>query len=226
MLSSVTIMVTTVMVDCQQQDHADNIYIYVILYIKIFELKSVCVTIGIDSSGRSCLLFTLSQTGGYMKVRDVMEPISHWLTPEMTLHEAIPVMHNAKRGHGLSVNAIVVLDGEKKLAGIVSTTDILRTILPPDMYLDDSEDNFSWEILRQDRIEKTKKIQVRSIMTEDVRVVRNDMSIMRCADRLLVEQIRRLPVIALDGQVVGVVYLRDVYNKITELLCDTVSIAA
>jgi len=156
-----------------------------------------------------------------MKVRDVMEPLEHWLNPEMNLHEAIGVMHEARRGHGLSVNAIVVLDSERKLAGIVSTTDILRTILPPEMYLDDDQEHFSWKILRQDRIEKTKKTLVRRIMTEDVRVIRADVSIMRCADRLLVEQIRRLPVIGLDGSVVGVVYLRDVYNTVSDLLCDT-----
>lgn len=157
-----------------------------------------------------------------MKVRDVMESLHHWLTPEMNLHQAIRVMQEARRSHGLPVNAIVVLDSEKKLAGIVSTTDILRTILPPEMYLDD--EGFSWEILQQDRIEKTKKTSVRSIMTEDVRVIRADESIMRCADRLLVEGIRRLPVIGMDGSVVGVVYLRDVYNTVTELLCPTDSL--
>jgi CBS domain-containing protein len=156
-----------------------------------------------------------------MKVRDIMEPLGDWLTPEMTLHEAITVMQGVKRGHGLSVNAIVVLDADMKLAGIVSTTDILRAILPPGMFLDDDLGTLSWEGLRQDRIEKTKNIHVQNIMTEDVRVIRTDESIMRCADRLLVEQIRRLPVIALDGRVVGVVYLRDVYNKVIELLCET-----
>lgn len=153
-----------------------------------------------------------------MKVIDIMEPLEYWLNPEMTLHEAIAIMHNAKRLHGLSVNAICVLDAEMKLVGIVSTTDILRTILPPGMFLDDGPDGLSWEGLRTDRINKTRNIRVSEIMTEDVRVIRTTESVMRCADRLLVEHIRRLPVVALDNRVVGVVYLRDVYNKVTELL--------
>lgn len=153
-----------------------------------------------------------------MKVIDIMEPLQYWLNPEMTVHEAIGVMHRAKRGHGLSVNAIVVLDSEMKLAGIVSTTDILRAILPPGMLLDDGPDGLSWEGLRLTSIEKTKNISVRQIMIEDVRVIGTSESIMRCADRLLVEHIRRLPVVALDGRVVGIVYLRDVYNRVTELL--------
>ncbi len=156
-----------------------------------------------------------------MKVMDVMEPLKYWLHPEMTLQEAIKIMHSARRGHGLSVNAIVVLDSEMKLAGIVSTTDILRAILPSGMYLDEGPDGLSWEALRHDRIEKTRYTRISQIMTEDVRVIKTDVTVMRCADTLLVEQIRRLPVIARDGRVVGVVYLRDVYNTVTELLCET-----
>lgn len=158
--------------------------------------------------------------GGVMKVLDIMEPLTHWLTPEMTLHEAITIMHQTKRGHGLSVNGIVVLDSERKLVGIVSTKDILRAILPSEMFFDDDHTSVSWEGLRQDRITRTKNIHVRNIMTEDVRTIRTGESILRCADRLLSEQIRRLPVVAMDGKVVGVIYLRDVYNTVTELLCE------
>lgn len=155
-----------------------------------------------------------------MKVIDIMEPLKYWLTPEMTLDEAVSVMQKAKRGHGLSVNGIVVLDGYQKLVGIVSTTDIIRAILPPGMYLDDGPDGLSWEGLKKDRQEKARKIHVSEIMAEDVRVIKTGESIMRCADKMLEEQMRRLPVIALDGRVVGVVYLRDVYNRVTELLLE------
>lgn len=168
----------------------------------------------------------LGNQGGVMKVIDVMEYLNYWLTPEMNLLEAIAVMKQAKRGHGLSVNAIVVLDGDKKLVGIVSTTDILRTILPPGMYLDEGPDGSdSWDGLRIDRIRQAKNTTVGQIMTEDVRTIKTDESIMRCADRLLVEQLRRLPVVARDGRVVGMVYLRDVYNRITGILCEPAMVA-
>jgi CBS domain-containing protein len=152
-----------------------------------------------------------------------MEPITDWLTPEMTLHEAIRVMHRVKRGHGLSVNGIVVLDGVMKIVGIVSTTDILRAIMVAEMFLDDELSEATLENLRRDCFEKTRQMHVSSIMTEDVRVIRSSDSIMRCADILLVEQVRRLPVVAMDGKVVGTVYLRDVYNAVTRLLCETES---
>lgn len=160
-----------------------------------------------------------------MKVRDIMEPINNWLTPEMSVLQAIQVMKRTKRGHGLSVNGITVLNNEMKLVGIVSTKDILRLLIPSYMYLEGlPEDDTGWESMRIERTEKVNKLSVSDIMTEDVRVISLNESIMRCADIMLVEQIRRLPVVGIDGRVLGIVYLRDVYNAITNLLCDTSAI--
>jgi len=157
-----------------------------------------------------------------MKVRDIMEPLHSWLTPEMTVLDAIEAMKHSRRSHGLPLNAIIVLDNDRKLVGIVSTTDILRLLIPSYMYLDDQiEDNSSWDPVRADRTERARSLHVRDIMTEDVRVINLHDSIMRCADIMLVEQIRRLPVVGTEGKVLGVVYLRDVYNNITEILCNT-----
>jgi len=160
-----------------------------------------------------------------MKVRDIMEPLHNWLTPEMSVLEAIQVMKRTKRGHGLSVNGIAVLDDELKLVGIVSTKDILRLLIPPYAYMEGMEgDDESWEGIRNDRTEKVRTMKVQDIMTEDVRTISLYDSVMHCADVMLAEQLRRLPVIGTDGRVMGTIYLRDVYNALTEILCDTSAI--
>lgn len=156
-----------------------------------------------------------------MKVKDIMEPLTSWLSPEMTILEAIRIMQQTKRGHGLAVNGIVVLDHERKLVGILSTRDVLRILIPSFMYLHEITDENTWVGLRLDRTAKLQSTTVGRIMTEDVRVISYDEPIMRCADLMLVEQRRRLPVIGPDGKVMGVVYLRDVYNAVTNLLCHT-----
>ena len=153
-----------------------------------------------------------------MKVKDLMEPITSWLTPEMSLREAIRVMKSTKRGHGLSVNGIVVLDGAMNLVGIVSTKDILRILIPSHIYFDDRHHKISWEAIRAEKAHAIQSSTVRKIMTEDVRVISAEETLLRCADILLTEQIRRLPVTRSDGKVVGVIYLRDVYNALVELL--------
>lgn len=160
-----------------------------------------------------------------MKVKDIMEPLKSWLTPEMTVQQAIQEMKQTKRGHGLPVNGIVVLDNEMRLVGIVSTKDILRLLIPSHVYLDDNFDQLTWEGLRHDSTEKAKKTRVSDIMSEDVRVISFNDTIMRCADVLLVEQLRRLPVVGPEGRVIGTVYIRDVYTAVTNLLCETMAVA-
>ncbi len=153
-----------------------------------------------------------------MRVKDLMEPISSWLTPDMPLSEAIQVMKSSKRRHGLSVNGIVVLDGAMNLVGIVSIKDILRILIPSHIYFDDHHDHISWESIRNEKKASIQSTTVSKIMTEDVRVISAEETLLRCADILLTEQIRRLPVTRSDGKVVGVVYLRDVYKAMIELL--------
>ncbi len=153
-----------------------------------------------------------------MRVKDLMEPIKNWLTPDMSLREAIRVMKSTKRGHGLSVNGIVVLDEAMNLVGIVSTIDILRILIPSHVYFDEDHDHISWEAIRNEKSAAIQSINVSQLMTEDVRVIAAEETLLRCADILLTEQLRRLPVTRSDGKVVGVIYLRDVYNAMIELL--------
>ncbi len=153
-----------------------------------------------------------------MKVKDVMEPIKNWLTPEMTVGEAIKVMEATKRGHGLSVNGIVVLDIAMNLVGIVSTKDILRLIIPSHLYFEEHHTHIDWDSLRREKSVIAESTTVGKIMSDDVRVITAEETLLRCADMLLAEQIRRLPVTRSDGKVVGIIYLRDVYNALTKLL--------
>lgn len=153
-----------------------------------------------------------------MKVKDLMEPLKNWLTAEMSLREAIKVFKSTKRGHGLPVNALVVLDNEMNLVGIVSTKDILRLLIPPHVYMDDPQTQISWTAVQSDKKVEIETTTVSQIMTEDVRVIDAEESIFRCADSLLSQQLRRLPVTRSDGKVAGVIYLRDVYNGLTEMI--------
>ncbi len=151
-----------------------------------------------------------------MRVKDLMEPIKNWLSPEMHLPEAIQTMKSTKRGHGLSVNGLVVLDAAMNLVGILSTKDIMRILIPSSSYID--ADFVSWETIQREKSGIVKATRVSQIMTEDVRVISAEETLLRTADILLAEQIRRLPVTRSDGKVVGIIYLRDVYNAMTELV--------
>lgn len=153
-----------------------------------------------------------------MKVKDIMEPLKNWLTPEMSLKEATQVFKATKRAHGLPVNGLVVLDNEMNLIGIVSTKDILRLLIPSHIYFDDQHSQISWDAVRADKAGEFEFTKVSKVMNEDVRVIAAEDSIFRCADMLLSQQIRRLPVTRSDGKIAGIIYLRDVYNALTEMI--------
>ena len=120
-----------------------------------------------------------------MKVKDIMEPIKNWLTPEMSLREAVQVMRSTKRGHGLSVNGIVVLDQAMNLVGIVSTKDILRIIIPAHVFFEERLSDISWESIRREKSAIAESMPVSKIMTEDVRVIAAEETLLRCADIFL-----------------------------------------
>jgi len=155
-----------------------------------------------------------------MRVKDIMEPLKNWLTPEMSLNEAMKVFKATKRGHGLPVNGLIVLDEHMTLRGIVSTIDILRFLIPSHMYLDDRHNHIPWDSIRADKAGALHATTVNKIMTEDVRVITAEESIFRCADLLLTERVRRLPVTRNDGKVAGMIFLRDVYNALTEMVAN------
>lgn len=166
------------------------------------------------------LSFTITyhQRGLNMKVKDVMEPLRNWLNPEMTILEAIRAFKETKRGNGLPVNGMVVLDNDMNLAGIVSSKDIMRLLIPSSIYDDEHHHLISWEDQRRKKTAEASSINVRAIMTEDVRAIRARESLLRCADMIITEGVQRLPVTRSDGKIAGVVYSRDVYNALTELL--------
>jgi len=88
------------------------------------------------------------------------------------------------------------------------------------MYLDDRHNHIPWDSIRADKAGALQATTVNKIMTEDVRVITAEESIFRCADLLLTERVRRLPVTRNDGKVAGMIFLRDVYNALTEMVAN------
>lgn len=148
-----------------------------------------------------------------MLAKNIMEPVTSYLSPEQTLEEAVAIMHSSNRGHGLPVKAMVVLDREKKLVGILSIKDLMRALLPHYL-LDNSLQNQTWEGMLQSRVGKVRAMLVKDVMTCDVFTVTPSTTFMNLADLFAQKNIQRLPVIDDAGQVAGVVYIRDLYNAI------------
>ncbi len=156
-----------------------------------------------------------------MLVKDIMEPITtNWLSPDMTLSEAVCKMEQTKWGvYGASVNGMVVLEDGQKLVGVLSIMNVIRAVIPSYLVLDENLGGFTWDGMIEERTEKARGRKIRDIMSASVLTVSPDDSLMRCADLMVEHQLQRVPVVEKSGQVVGIVHIRDLYLAITNLMC-------
>jgi len=154
-----------------------------------------------------------------MKVKDIMSPISQYLSPDETLQQAVVKMRTAKRlERRPGVKGLVVLDEEKNLVGILSIKDVLRASIP--VYMDIKLSIFSWDGMLEEMAKRVACKKVKEFMSTEVITVADDSSLMTCADLLIKKNMQRLPVVNQEKKVVGIVYIRDVFNIISQIFVD------
>ncbi|BCO09133.1 hypothetical protein GF1_15090 [Desulfolithobacter dissulfuricans] len=151
-----------------------------------------------------------------MKARDIMVTISDYLAPDMPLREAVLQMRNSKRHHGLAVKGMLVRDKQDNVVGILSIKDIMRAVIPPYLSVDLSV--FSWDNMLEDMTRRAREKTVADVMTKEVVSVADDDPLMVCVDIMIRKGLQRLPVKDEDGEIIGMVYIRDVYNLIADIL--------
>lgn len=111
----------------------------------------------------------------------------HSVNPDTLVYDAIKLMSEVQ------VGALVVLDNNNKLAGIISERDYTR------------------KIILQNR--SSRDTPVRDIMTENVLTVSPDQSMEECMVIMSKNHIRHMPVVEGD-RVIGIVSVMDVMKNI------------
>ncbi len=154
--------------------------------------------------------------GEKMYVRKLVEPIKdNWLEPEMTLQEAVVRLSRASH-KGRTVQGMVVLENGTKLVGVLSIKDIIRAIIPS--YMEDILRGFTWEGMFEAHVKRVKNVKVKDIMSRNVITVKVDDSLIRCADLMIDNSLQRIPVVDDLGRVIGILYIHDLYEKISDLM--------
>ncbi len=130
-----------------------------------------------------------------MQVRDVMTREVVTVGPDSSTKQAGAVM--AERGFA----ALPVVDGDRRVIGMVAEADVLRDRVPADPRLH----------MRRDRevAPQTPAMLVRDVMTAAVRSIAASADVADLARLLVGERLRSLPVVE-DGVLVGIVSRRDV----------------
>lgn len=151
-----------------------------------------------------------------MKARDIMSPIEAYLTTDMPICEAVIRMRNVKRHHGLPIKGMLVKNEQDEVVGILSIKDIIRAMVP--LYLTPELSIFSWENMLEQMINRAKNKVVGDIMVRDVVTIDGAVPLMVCADLMVKKELQRLPVTDKNGAIVGMVYIRDIYDFIADIL--------
>lgn len=153
-----------------------------------------------------------------MKAKDVMTPIDEYLSPDMPICEAVIRMRNVKRQHGLPIKGMLVKNEQGAVVGMVSIKDIMRAVIPS--YLSPDLSIFSWENMLEDMTNKVKDRVVGDIMVKDVVTIDSEVPLMVCTDLMIKKGLQRLPVTDEKKEVIGMVYIRDIYNIIADFLTE------
>jgi CBS domain-containing protein len=153
-----------------------------------------------------------------MKAKDVMSPIQGYLSPDMPICEAVIRMRNIKRQHGLSIKGMLVKNEQGAVMGMVSIKDIMRAVIPS--YLSPDLSIFSWENMLEDMTNRVKDKVVGDIMVKDVVTIDSEVPLMVCTDLMIKKGLQRLPVTDANKKVIGMVYIRDIYDIIADFLTE------
>lgn len=135
-----------------------------------------------------------------MLVKDRMSRHPITIRPDLSLHDALRVMHDEK------VRRLPVIDKDGKLVGIVLEKDLLYASPSPATSLSVYELNYL-----------VSRITVESLMTREVVTVSEDCSLEEAARTMADNNVGGLPVMR-DGILVGMITESDLFKVFLELL--------
>lgn len=154
-----------------------------------------------------------------MLVKDIMtkECDLTFLVPDMTIQEAAQKMKDAKRPHGGSAKGMLVKKEGGQL-GMLSVKDLLEAVRLDCGDTDLSKQSWEGQLLERAQKPEVRSRTVRECMTNDVICVFPETTLARC-ERLMNEHgLQRMPVINEEGEIQGMVYIRDLSEVVINAL--------
>jgi len=144
-----------------------------------------------------------------MKVEQIMK------TSVKTITADEPV-ENVARMMVLSRIAGVPVVEDGVVIGMVSEKDILRSMYPSYQdFVDSPVGNMNFEEM-EERYKEVRCIKVSEIMSKKMITARPDTPILKASSLMILNKVRRLPVVEADGKLVGIVSQGDIHMAVFE----------
>jgi len=142
-----------------------------------------------------------------MQIRDTMLENPLTTTPEETFASLLPRLLSSRQA------TAAVLDDDRRLVGIVGIYDILRSVVPLYVDLDQKLAAMLHQGFLTERLDGLAERQVRELMTEDIDSVAPGDSLTRAVVLIVEKRRKTLPVLE-DGRFVGMVTRRTILEKV------------
>ena len=152
-----------------------------------------------------------------MRARDIMDTRFHTLRPDQSIADAVRTFHSASIVEQKKIFGLMVTDERNRLVGMLSMYDILLFVRPKHAGLWGEMEDLPLADAFDELLQRVKTIRVADIMTTDVVTIGPDTHVMVITDLMIKRHVRRLPVV--EGlEIVGIVYISDVFNQLLKKL--------
>ncbi|MFW6415048.1 MAG: HPP family protein [Thermodesulfobacteriota bacterium] len=145
------------------------------------------------------------------KAKDVMEKDFHTLSPQTTLSEAIKRFQNASEVENKRIFGMMVTDDSNNLVGMLSMYDVLLFLRPKHIDIWGEMEDIIPEEVFYASLKRLKALQVGDLMTTEVISISPDTNLLMVMEIMVKYHIRRIPVIENEKNIVGIVYISDVF---------------
>ena len=152
-----------------------------------------------------------------LRAKDLMNKTFITISPNATIREAVETMKMSSREKGRRIFGLMVANEERELVGMIAMYDILFSVRPASVKVNDASLLDDWEIEFEKALKKIAQIKVSTIMTKPLITITEDTHIMEIIDIMIKKHLRRIPV--LEGKmIVGIVYISDVFFEVYKKL--------
>lgn len=142
-----------------------------------------------------------------MIIKEIMTKVVAKAHPSVALHDVWKLLYK-KHVHG-----VPIIDEKNRLIGIISEEDILTKLYPDygEAILDMSTRDFS---SMEEKSKSVARLKAKDIMNKTVYLTHEDEPVMKALSKMIIYEVRQLPVIDEKKRLIGMVSKGDVFDVI------------
>ena len=155
-----------------------------------------------------------------LTAREIMTRQYHTLTPDQTLAEAVQLFKNASAKEGRRIYGMMVTGDDGQLKGMISMYDIMLFIRPKHINVWGMMEDINIPGLVDQACDRAKTMPVGDIMTTRLISVTPETHILTLLNIMIDKHVRRIPVLE-EGNILGIIYISDLFFHLLDQLTDT-----